>query len=141
MAGRYPTSVPSDSHASAMTGPSTGPSAKQPPLPSPTSPAPPSTVAPRPASRTIHPSMPVTVLLPLVPATATPGWPSLTISASSWGRDTRSTPSARAARISGVSASTAVENTKRSTSGVIAVPSWGQSAMPRLRSRRSTSAF
>ena len=53
--------------------------------------------------------MPVTVLLPLVPAMATPGWPALTTSASSAGRGTSSMPSARAARISGVSASTAVE--------------------------------
>jgi len=53
--------------------------------------------------------MPVMVLLPLVPAMATPGRPASTTSASSAGRGTRSMPYERAARTSGVSASTAVE--------------------------------
>ncbi len=75
MAGRYPTSVPSDSQASAITGPSAGPAATHPPPSSPTSAAPPRIVAGTPASRRIHATMPVMVLLPLVPATATPGWP------------------------------------------------------------------
>jgi hypothetical protein len=67
------------------------------------------TVLVRPLSRSSQPSIAVIVLLPLVPAMATPGWPPLTTSASSAGRGTRSMPIARAARISGVSASTAVE--------------------------------
>ena len=101
--------MPSDSQASAITGPSAGPTVKQLLSPSRTRPAPPSTVAGRPLSRNSQASIPVTVLLPLVPAIATPGWPAFTTSASSAGRGTSSTPSARAARISGVSASTAVE--------------------------------
>ena len=108
-AGRYPTSVPSDSQASATTGPSAGPGMKQPVTPSPTSAAPPRAVAGRPASRTRYATRPVMVLLPLVPAMATPGRPAFTISASSAGRGTSSMPRAGAARTSGVSASTAVE--------------------------------
>ncbi|OLC65264.1 MAG: hypothetical protein AUH76_02995 [Candidatus Rokubacteria bacterium 13_1_40CM_4_67_11] len=101
--------MPSDSHASAMTGPSAGPGRKQPAEPSPTPAAPPITVAGLPASRTSHAIMPVIVLLPLVPAMATPGWPALTTSASSAGREMRASPRAVAACISGVDASTAVE--------------------------------
>jgi len=53
--------------------------------------------------------MPTMVLLPLVPAIATPGAAVLTTSASSCGLGRQSRPSARAARNSGVSASTAAE--------------------------------
>ncbi len=49
------------------------------------------------------------VLLPLVPAIATPGEAVLTTSASSCGLGRHATPSERAARSSGVSASTAAE--------------------------------
>ena len=85
--------------------------------------------------------MPTIVLLPLVPATATPGVAQLTTSASSRGRGTQSIPSARAARISGVSASTAVEYTKRLIAAVTAEPSCGPSSMPSRRSAPATSSF
>ncbi len=83
--------------------------------------------------------MPVTVLLPLVPLTATPGRPAFTSSASSAGRATIARPSARAARISGVSASTAVEKTKRSMAAVIPRPSCGTSSTPAARSASAAS--
>ena len=101
--------MPSDSQASTTTGPSTGPARKQPPVPPSASGAPPITVAATPLSRSSQATIPTIVLLPLVPATATPGRPALTTSASSAGRGTVSTPRVRAARISGVSASTALE--------------------------------
>ena len=85
--------------------------------------------------------MPAIVLLPLVPATATPGDAEFTTSARSWGRGTHSMPSARAARISGVSASTAAEYTKRLIAGVTAEPSCGPSSMPSRRSGPATSSF
>src|SRR6266403_1120358 len=53
-AGRYPTSVPSDSSASAATAPPSGPGTRQPPPPSPTSAAPPITAAAVPDSRASH---------------------------------------------------------------------------------------
>ena len=53
--------------------------------------------------------MPTIVLLPLVPAMATLGEAVLSTSASSCGLGRHAMPSARAARSSGVSASTAAE--------------------------------
>jgi len=85
--------------------------------------------------------MPVIVLLPLVPAMATPGCPPFTSSASNAGRLMRHRPSATAARISGVDASTAVEWTKRSMAGVTALPSCGRSSTPSARSEAAISAF
>ena len=98
-------------------------------------------MAARPVSRISQATMPVIVLLPLVPAIATLGWPALTTSASSAGRGMRVSPSRAAACISGVLASTAVEWTKRPISRVIALPSWGRMAMPAERSRVATSRF
>jgi hypothetical protein len=85
--------------------------------------------------------MPVIVLLPLVPLTATPGRAVLTSSASSAGRATVVRSSARAASISGVSASTAVENTNRSIAALMAVPSCGTSSTPAARSAVAASAL
>src|SRR5215470_14722923 len=76
-----------------------GPVTRQPPPPSPTSAAPPITAAAVPDSRASHATMPVMVLLPLVPLTATPGCAVLTSSARSAGRDRVVRPSARGAHL------------------------------------------
>ena len=110
-------------------------------MPSPIRGAPPMTVADRPPVSKSHATRPVTVLLPLVPLIATPGRPALTSSARSAGRGSMGIPSARAALHSGVSASTAVEYTKRSRPAPIAAPSWGTSAMPAPRSRAAVSSI
>ena len=92
------------------------------------------TVGSRPSAWSIQPIMPVTVDLPLVPATPIRTRLSLNSDASRSARRIRCAPTRVAAAMSGTVSSTAADATTICSDEAMPLPSWGKRSIPSARS-------